>query len=170
MANANVEPSHATAPGGKHANARTGSSGTGTPGHPAPARNNIGLLPLWFGLFGAPAAWAIQELVIYSLAAHSCYPRLYPLDSPTIGKGGLWGITVGVSLVILAVAIGAGLVALHTWRQTRTETGGHAYWALDTGEGRTRFMASSALMTSSVFTLLILVHTATIIAIPACWS
>ncbi|MGI8509426.1 MAG: hypothetical protein ACR2MQ_08880 [Gemmatimonadaceae bacterium] len=148
----------------------TQAAGSGEPSHPAPARNAIGLLPLWFGLFGAPAAWSVQELIDYPIAAHTCYPRLYPLPSPTIGHGALWGITMAVSVVALVVAIAAGLVAVHVWRQTREETGGHSSWALDTGEGRTRFMALSGLLTSVAFILGILAHTATILSVPPCWS
>lgn len=153
---------------GRHGGAGEDAGG-GEPGHPAPARNSVGLLPLWFGLFGAAAAWSVQEIVDYSIAAHTCYPRLYPLDAPTVGRGALWGITIAVSVAMLAVGIAAGLSAVHAWRQTREETGGHSSWALDTGEGRTRFMAMSGLLTSVVFVLGMLVHTATILSVSPCW-
>lgn len=149
---------------------RAGTDGRGNPGHPAPARGNVRTATLWFALFGAAAAWSVQELVDYSIAAHACYPAMFPLRVPTIGHGGLWGITVAVSIVMLAVAVAAGIVSIHAYRQTRTENGGRSSWALETGEGRTRFMALSAVLTSSVFTLGILIHLGTILVIPPCWS
>jgi len=146
-----------------------GAEGDGRPGHPAPHRANVRSAILWFGLFGAPAAWSVQELVNYAFAAHACYPRMFPLAVPTMGHARLWILTIVVSMVAIAVAVAAGVAALSSWRSTRGETGGHAHWALDTGEGRTRFMAVSALMTSALFLLAILVHTATILVLRPCW-
>lgn len=152
-----------------HRDDRPATGGNGEPGHPAPARGSVHHAALWFGLFGAPAAWSVQELVNFPIAAHTCYPRMYPLHAPTIGHGAVWGSTMAVSVVTLLIGVAAGLVALHAWRQTRAETGGHSHWLLDTGEGRTRFMAVSGLLTSVLFVLGILVHTAAILALPPCW-
>lgn len=145
------------------------STGHTEAGHPAPERNKVALSALWFGLFGAPAAWAVQTLVNYSIAAHVCYPRTVPLGAPTIGRGAMWAVLVGISVVMLIIGIAAGLTAFHTWQRTSHESGGHTYWVLDTGDGRTRFMAISALMTSSVFVLAMLVHVASVLTITPCW-
>lgn len=144
------------------------SAGT-EPGHPAPERGVVALGTLWFGLFGAAAAWSVQSLVNYVVAAHTCFPRLYPLDTPTIGRAPLWWITVIVSLVALAIGVLGGLAALRSWRATRHEKGGHAHWALETGEGRTRFMASAGLVTSGIFIIAILVNAASAIVVTPCW-
>lgn len=142
---------------------------TGAPTHPAPARDRIALGTLWFGLFGAAVAWSVQLLVDYVVAAHSCFPRLYPLDTPTIGRAPLWWITVIVSVVMLIVGVLGGLAAVRSWTATRHETGGHTQWALDTGEGRTRFMATAGLVTSAIFIVAILVTTASAIVVTPCW-
>jgi len=142
---------------------------TGAPTHPAPARNSIALGTLWFGLFGAAVAWSVQLLVDYVVAAHSCFPQLYPLDTPTMGRAPLWWITVIVSVLMLVVGVLGGLAAVRSWSATRHETGGHTQWALDTGEGRTRFMATAGLVTSAIFVVAMLVNTASAIVVRPCW-
>jgi hypothetical protein len=142
---------------------------TGAPKHPAPARDQIALGTLWFGLFGAAAAWSVQTVANYVVASHTCFPRLYPLATPTIGRAALWWIVVIVSLVALVIGVLGGLAALRSWRATREETGGHAHWALETGEGRTRFMASAGLVTSGIFIIAILVNAASAVLVNPCW-
>jgi hypothetical protein len=143
--------------------------------HPAPERGRAGLPALWFGLFGAPVAWAIQTLVNLPLAAHACFPALEPLSLPVVG--GLRGMVFGVSLVVLVVAALATAVAWRSWSRTRAEHQASSGWgarheqstaALETGEGRTRFMALAGLMTSVTFLLISAVHMATIFIVHPC--
>lgn len=144
-------------------------------GHPAPARGRVPLSALWFGFVGAPAAWTVQTLVNTPLSAHSCYPRLTPLGTPT--TGGLRGIAFAVSLVALVVCVAATAVAWRTWKRTREEhqqrTGrgrehepGSAL--LETGEGRTRFMALAGVLTSITFLAVSAAHTAAIFLVSPC--
>lgn len=143
--------------------------------HPAPARNDVSPGLLWFGLVGGPAAWTVQTLVDLAVASHGCYPRLFPLAAPVLA--GLRGILVVVSLTALVVCIIAALVATRTWSRTRHEhqanTGagekhGPSAALLETGEGRTRFLALSGLMTSIVFTIAVLAHTISIFIVGPC--
>jgi hypothetical protein len=143
--------------------------------HPAPARQRVGLPMLWFGLFGAPAAWSVQTLVNFPVAAHGCFPRMLPLPVPV--TGGLRGIVFAVSLLALAVCVAATVVALRTWRRTREEHqpssgrgAAHApsVAALETGEGRTRFMALSGVLTSVTFLVICLVHTSALFLVAPC--
>ena len=143
--------------------------------HPAPARGQVPLSALWFGFAGAPAAWSVQTLVNLSLSAHSCFPRLTPLASPT--TGGLRGIEFGVSLAALAVCIAATSVAWRTWWRTRDEhqqgTGRgreHQPGAalLETGEGRTRFMALAGVLASVMFLAVTAANAAAIFLVSPC--
>lgn len=143
--------------------------GTTAARHPAPARHQVGRWALWFGLFGAPAAWSAQTVVNYVAASHTCYPNLYPLATPTIGHTGLTAVVVAVSILALIVALAAGVVSLASWRETRDETGGQSHWALDTGEGRTRFMAMSGILLSVMFLITIIVHGAAAALTTPCW-
>lgn len=143
--------------------------------HPAPARNDVSQGLLWFGLLGAPAAWTVQTLVDLAVASHGCYPQLFPLQSPVLA--GLRGIVITVSLAALIVCIVAGSAAVRTWGRTRHEhqrgsgageQHGPAAALLETGEGRTRFLALSGLMTSVVFTIAVLAHMVSIFIVGPC--
>jgi hypothetical protein len=144
-------------------------------GHPAPARGHVPLSALWFGLAGAPAAWSVQTLVNLSLASHSCFPRLTPLASPA--TSGLRGIAFVVGLVALVVCVAATAVAWRTWWRTREEhqqgTGrGREHEPssalLETGEGRTRFMALAGVLTSVTFLVVSAINTAAIFIVTPC--
>jgi hypothetical protein len=143
--------------------------------HPAPARRDAALSALWFGFVGAPAAWSVQTLVNLSLVSHSCYPRLTPLASPA--TGGVRGIAFTVSLVALAVCLAAAFVSWRTWWRTREEHqrgSGRAQQhqpssaLLETGEGRTRFMALAGVLTSVTFLVVSALHMSTIFLVSPC--
>ena len=147
--------------------------GSGT-AHPAPARGRAGVGALAFGLFGGPAAWAVQTLVNLPVASHACFPNLTPLDAPTFG---VRGVAFGVSVAAIAVCVAAAAVAWRAWTRTREEhqagSGrGAAHGAetalLETGEGRTRFLALAGVLTSGTFCLVSVVHAATVFLVPPC--
>jgi hypothetical protein len=144
--------------------------------HPAPGRAHIALPALWFGLFAGPAAWSIQTLVNLPVASHSCYPALSPLDAPVTA---VRGIAFAVSVFALAVCVAAAAVAFRSWMRLRGEhqegsgRGSEhtpAAALAETGEGRTRFMALCGLLTSLIFLVLSLVHTAAIFLVLPCAS
>jgi hypothetical protein len=145
-------------------------------GHPAPARERVSLPALWFGLFGGPVAWSIQTLVNLPVASHGCFPRLDPLAQPVTA---VRGVAFSVSLLALAICVAATVVSVRSWSRTRHEhheaTGkgsGHDAGTalLETGEGRTRFMALAGVLTSVTFLILSLVHAAAIFLVSACAS
>lgn len=120
-----------------------------SPAHPAPQQHRVGLPALWFGLFGAPAAWAAQLISNYALFGHFCYPRDTPLASPTFG--GTRAVAIVVSAVLLLVAAAALFVAIHSWQATRYRRGAEHHEVAEIGEGRTRFMAMSGIIVSGIF-------------------
>lgn len=146
-------------------------------GHPAPARRNVALAALWFGLAGGPAAWSVQTLVNLPVAAHGCFPRLEPLDHPAIGN--VSGIAFVVSIFAIVVCLAAVAISVRTWLRTRGEQqesagSGRRHDAgtalAETGEGRTRFMALCGMLTSLTFLVLIVVHAASIFIVSPCAS
>ena len=143
--------------------------------HPAPARGEVASWALWFGLLGGPAAWSAQTLIDLAISAHGCYPQLYPLRAPVIV--GVRVIALAVSVVSVIVCAVALLVAWRSWRRTRGEHQEHSgrgseheapTAALETGEGRTRFMALAGLLTSITFVLVTVMHLVTIVIVPPC--
>lgn len=156
--------------GGRHA------GDGGHTGHPAPQRGHVSLVALWFGIFAAPVAWSVQTLVNFPVAAHGCFPQLEPLTDP---RTAVRGIAFAVSIIVLAIGAAALAVSFRAWMRTRGEhhdasgegrdhTAQTA--ALETGEGRTRFMALSGVLTSIVFLLLSLVHVASLFLVGPCGS
>jgi len=152
-----------------------GNAATEPSQHPAPSRNKVGRFGLWFGLFGGPAAWTLQTLINLPLASHACFPQLEPLSSPVVESVRGLAFTVGtLSVIVCILAVG---VAWRTWSRTREEHQGSSGAGathtnltalLETGEGRTRFMAQSGLMTSMLFLLVTVVNTITIFIVPPC--
>ena len=145
-------------------------------GHPAPSRGHTSLGALWFGLFAAPAAWSVQTLVNLPLASHGCFPRLFPLATPALG---VRGIAFAVSLGALVVCLAALVTSWRSWRGTSEEDQrqsgaaegkGQAQALLETGEGRTRFMAFAGVLTSLTFLVVSAVHAAAVFMVWPCWG
>lgn len=143
--------------------------------HPAPERSRVALAGLWFGFLAGPAAWTAQTLVDTALTSHGCFPRLVPLSSPTLG--GLRGVLFVVGVVAIALCVAGGLVSWRDWMRTRDEhhsrsgkaaQHGQPAALLETGEGRTRFMALSGLLTSVTFLIVVIAHTASIFLVSPC--
>jgi hypothetical protein len=115
---------------------------------------------LWFGLFGAPAAWAVQLISNYALLAHFCFPTTTPLSAPTFG--GTRAVAIVVTAVLLIVAIVALLTSLRSARMTG-ETD-----ATDAGPGRVRFMARASVLVSGIFVYGILMAALPLISMRPC--
>jgi hypothetical protein len=107
----------------------------------APSRT---ALLLWFGLFGAPAAWTIQHIAGYALTEATC---------DEAGRSG-WNVhmhtwIIVVSATALAVSLAAGGAAIATYLRTR-----------DSGEdppgSRIHFLSVIALTTTPLFVAIIL--------------
>jgi hypothetical protein len=129
---------------------------------------SVSLARLWFGLFGAPAAWSGQTLVNYGLASYACYPSLAPRSVPLYG--GLWWMLLAVGLAAVAVEIAAISVALESWRRTSGDGdgGGGRHHVLETGEGRARFMAMAGIMSGGLILLVSLVNVASLFLVRPC--
>lgn len=121
--------------------------------HPAPQRFAVHPWLLAFTLAGAPASWVAQMTIGELLSGSGC--RL-PLTQPLL---------VLVSLAALAVvALSAG-VAWRQWHSTQIEKPGHA---VDTGEGRTRFLAMTGMMETMLFAVAIVITGIAMAGTPPC--
>jgi hypothetical protein len=119
--------------------------------HPAVTRPAPGLGLLWFGLFGAAAAWSVQELVSYAVIAHSCYPDWQPRTVPTVS--GTWTIALLVGLVMLAVGVTGTLTA---WRASQRT------------QQRPHFMAAAGLGVSGLMLYTILLNLIALFMVSPC--
>jgi len=121
---------------------------------------------LWFGVFGGPLFWSLQELVNYTITAHFCFPRALPLAAPSFG--GTWTVALVVEIAALIGALVAGLVSWRSWRLTKGEAEREHGAVLDTAEGRTRFMAYAGMLSSGLFALAIILSGFALFIVPAC--
>jgi hypothetical protein len=132
----------------------------------APAARAVSDSALWFGLFGAPAVWALQMVIDAALVSHSCYPKSEPLATPM--GGWLWGVVLLSGIVAAVIAAGAGATAWRSWRRTREEHHGRDETLLEVGEGRTRFMAVAGMLLSTVFLFGIIMNALPLFLVPPC--
>jgi len=117
--------------------------------HPAPQRDRVPGWQVSLGLFGAPAAWSVQSLLDAGLAGYACYPKDEPLAVPI--WSGLATALATANVVALVVCVVAGLAAWLAYRKTGTERPGSAHHLLESGDGRTRFLALAGALTSALF-------------------
>lgn len=145
------------------------------PTHPAPSRAIVSPAHLWMALGVAPAAWGVQTIANLALSSHACFPRLVPLRMPMLSS--LGAILLAISAGAVLASAFATVLAVRIWRASRDEHQQHSGAAsgssrgeavAETGEGRTRFMAFAAVLTSSVFLLGCCVQIATIILVTPC--
>ena len=134
--------------------------------HPAPHRARVGHWTTWFAILGAPLAWTLQLLVNASLAGYACYPHDVPLATP------LWphlvGIAAGVEAVAIGICIAAGIASWLNWRRSRGEKLGDAHHVVQSGDGRTRFMAMVGMLTSALFLIATAFAALNLTTVPAC--
>ena len=135
---------------------------TGHPNeHPPPHRRRVGLTALLFGLAGGPVAWIVQLVTEYSLASRLCDSagRTAPaIGAPTWPLAQPW-LLVG-DIFCLSLALAALAVAILGWRATRAEKPGDTETALQTGDGRSRFMAAAGMLSAAGFAIAILFNLA----------
>jgi hypothetical protein len=102
----------------------------------------------WFAVLAAPAAWATQLIVNYSLEEFfACSPGVTT-------QGEILGVRVpmlalGITAVLAVVAFAAGIISIAFYRRTRSL--GH-----DDTSDRTRWMAVVGLMNSALYFLIML--------------
>ena len=140
------------------------------PDHPAPFRHTVSAGPLLAGLVLGPAAWIVQLIVAYGVASVACDPKgLTPLMPPAAMAADRPAL-IAANLICLAASFVAGFIAVRAWRRTRGEKGGDGHVLLDTGEGRTRFLAACGVLSAAGFAIAILFNTVEYFSVPACWG
>ena len=134
--------------------------------HPSPQRRRVGGAAVAFGLCAAPLGWSAQLVVTTSAAAHACFAQDVPLLLPLWPS--LHRIVLAVDLVALVLCLLAGVVAWRVWHKTRDERPGSGHHVLESGDGRTRFMAMAGMMTSGLFFVAVALSTLNATALAAC--
>jgi hypothetical protein len=139
----------------------------GTPGHPAPQRRHVAGSLLLLGLLAAPAAWLAQTVLNYMIASRACYPHDAPLSAASVGA--LYPMLVVTTLAALLIGIAGLIASRRAWlamQEERRDSSGHH--AREVAEGRTRFLALSGMMASSLFIAAVLFDAVSLWVVPPC--
>ncbi|HEY7986429.1 MAG TPA: hypothetical protein VIE17_05875 [Methylophilaceae bacterium] len=132
--------------------------------HPSPKRGEVSLAALYFGIYGAPVAWLSLEFISYALTPLICNGHPAASHAAAISSKLLLVAYVIAGIVTLA----AGAAAVNSWLKTRHELEGSAHHILEVGEGRSRFLAISGLLTSAGFIIAFLFFSSTLLIAPVC--
>jgi hypothetical protein len=134
--------------------------------HPAPRRDVVPIGKLWFGIFAAPVAWALQTIVDYGLVSHYCYPGRAPVRSPTFSA--LRPTGLAVSAIVIVIVLAALATSMRSWNATRHGHDAEHHELLEIGEGRARFMAFAGVLLSVVFLFAVLMNALPLIVNTIC--
>lgn len=109
--------------------------------HPAPHRERASPVASTFALLGGPGAWFVQVCAGFAMSSWPCFPmdqrRALPLD----GYAWTYTATGIISLAAVVTALAAALTGWRLLQLTREEMQGDHRHLVDTGSGRTRFLA-----------------------------
>jgi len=118
---------------------------------------------IWYGIFAAPVAFAIQELLNWLISSGAC-PSGNPADIGgmplfTGTRAILWAVGAA-ALVIAAVAL---LIGIGAWRRSQDPS-----FLSIRGRLRSDYLTAAAMLVSAVFLIAILWQTVGIFVLPEC--
>jgi hypothetical protein len=138
----------------------------GSAAHPAPYRDRTTLWELTFAVLAPPLAWSIHLVLNYAFASHSCFPDGTPQAAPSLRALRVLLLAVdGASLLISAIAV---LIAYRAWQVSAQEMADIAPPLVETGEGRTRFLAVWGLLIGIGFFVAVLFDFVGLWILPPC--
>ena len=116
-------------------------------------------LLVWFGVFAAPAAWALQHVTGIELQYASCHD-----NAP--GPGFDFNVdawTLVITLAAAAIAVAGGLASVAAWRATREAEEDDAPPA-----GRIHFLSVIGMTITPLFLAIILMSGLGVVFLPSC--
>jgi hypothetical protein len=117
--------------------------------HPAPHRDRVRVIELIVAAFAPPLAWSAHLIANYAVSSYACFPDGAPQASPVVN--GLWRLLIAVDLASLAISAAAALMAYRNWTASAQEHAHTESPLVETGEGRTRFLAIWGVLIGLVF-------------------
>jgi hypothetical protein len=134
--------------------------------HPAPHRHNIGLIWLLVAICAPPAAWSLHLIVNFLSASRACYPDGAPQSTPAVHW--LWILLIVVDMGSLAISACAAVIAYRSWQLSADEMAEHSSAMVETGEGRTRFLAIWGLLIGVGFFIAVIFDFVGLWILPIC--
>ncbi|MGZ5056884.1 MAG: hypothetical protein ACXWE3_00450 [Methylobacter sp.] len=120
----------------------------------------IGMIWIWLGLFGAPAAWVMQVFFSEPFAAYACFPHRVPLPEPI--WAGFSTIMIVISIGCFALALLSGFAVWTSWRRYRKGSD------VKVGEDRNRFLIKLSIFSNFIFTVAIIFNIFAVFLVPPC--
>jgi hypothetical protein len=130
-----------------------------------PPPRQVGAAVLLLALAAGPLAWGLHLVLNYGFASQACFPGLTP-RADAAGLDWLWTLLIAIDLIGMA---GCALAVLLSWRNWR-EAPRHlpVDKEIETGAGRSRFLASWGMLTSGLFALAIVFDFLGLWVLPLC--
>jgi hypothetical protein len=133
----------------------------------APRKTTKAVAVQLFAVFGAPAAWSLQLIVNFALAAEACFPNDTPLAQPDPKLAWDRPALIAINLLALAMASLAAFAAVRLWRRSKQGLTSNED-PMATAQGRSHFMAACGLLTGFGFIAAILFNTVAAVGVPQC--
>ena len=102
------------------------------------------------------------------MASWPCFPLEEHRILPVPGYAWTWGAAVAVSFAAVAIALASFLVSRRTYLKTGDETQGDHHHLLETGSGRTRFIALWGMALGAGFAVATAMSTIAFFLLPRC--
>jgi len=114
-----------------------------------------GKVALWTGVLGGPAVWAIHLQAGYAISRFSCTREHLGL------------LHHAVTLLMLVAAIACTLIAVREWRRSSGPSESHGDEAGPLG--RSQFLAGLGILSSGLFSLVIVAGWVPMFFLSPCW-
>jgi hypothetical protein len=128
--------------------------------HPAPHAHRVEPGERFFGLFGGPIAWFVQLCGGYALASQPCFVDGVRVAQPL--ERAHWSMQAMVALMLIAAAVAIASFIVSWGAFVRTDP------LMETGGGRTRFLALWGMVLSGGFTVTTAITALAFITLPRC--
>ncbi|MGH2751681.1 MAG: hypothetical protein ACRDK3_12530 [Actinomycetota bacterium] len=103
---------------------------------------------LWVGMLTGPGAWSLQILIGYNLEEIACRSGS---TQRMIAGAGIETVIVSLTLSLIVLTMGAGVVAYDCLRRIRRA----ADYEADTGKSRALWMARVGIISSGIFAFML---------------
>jgi hypothetical protein len=136
--------------------------------HPAPHAGRLRIPESFFGVFGGPAAWFIQLCAGYGLASQPCFVNGARVAQLPANSHWTWIAMVILMIAAAAVALLAFLVSWRAFKRTQHEVRGNEVHLMETGAGRTRFLALWGMLLGLGFAVTTALTAVAFVTLPRC--
>jgi hypothetical protein len=136
--------------------------------HPAPHAARVKLYESFFGLFGGPLAWFIQLCAGYALATQPCFVDGARASQPLAALHWTWQAMVALMVVAVAASLVSLVLSWGAFKRTALEVGRDQGDLMETGSGRTRFLALWGMVLGGSFAVATAVTAVAFITLPRC--